>query len=122
MCVFFTHFLSARGCPRTFTLSGSHDNTKFDVLYKQDLFDYNNEYGPHGLMFYFVYDTVKGRPVGQRCGSCGTGPGFTCAVDAYDGTCDSRYCGQNALCSEEPACPEGTFRLLLFYFNYFAVV
>jgi hypothetical protein len=98
---------SALGCPMSFMLQGSHDNVKFDVLHTQDLFDYDREYGPEGVKFLFIYDTVKGRVNGQRCGSCSSGPGFTCSVDSYDATCDSRYCGQDALCAPEPQCPAG---------------
>ena len=92
----------------SFTLQGSHDNVKFEVLYTQDLYDYDREYGPSGVKFLFIYETVKGRVNGQRCGSCSSGPAFACSVDAYDATCDSRYCGPAALCAPEPQCPAGT--------------
>ena len=91
----------------SFALLGSHDNLKFDRLFSEDLFDYDRDYRQGGKMFYFLFETVRGRINGQRCGSCSSGPSFTCSLDAYDGTCDSRYCGQSGLCSPEPVCPPG---------------
>lgn len=92
----------------TFTLLGSHDNLKFTPLFYEDAFDYSQDFGEAGKTFYFYYDTARGRSNGQRCGSCSTAPDFTCSLDAYDGTCESRYCGQTGLCAAEPECPPGT--------------
>jgi len=111
------------GCPMTFQLLGSADNVKFDLLYQDDLYDYvtssntasslstssQTPYGEEGKMFYFAFDTVRGRILGQRCGSCTSGPAFTCNLDAYDATCNSRYCGSNGLCQKEPLCPAGEY-------------
>ena len=92
----------------TFTLLGSYDNVKYDILHQEDLYDYNNDYNvAGGKVFYFLYDTVRGRINGQRCGSCSAGPAFSCNLNAYDGTCDSRYCGVRGLCAVEPECPAG---------------
>ena len=92
----------------TFTLYGSKDNVKFDPLFTEDLYDYDNDYVEGGKMFYFIFDTVRGRVNGQRCGSCSSGPSFSCSLSAYDGTCNSRYCGDTGLCAPEPKCPTGT--------------
>jgi hypothetical protein len=93
----------------TFQLLGSHDNIKFDPVFSEDLYDYDRGYGEGGRIFHFIFDTARGRANGQRCGSCSTGPAFTCSLDAYDGTCDSRYCGQDGLCASEPQCPAGEY-------------
>jgi hypothetical protein len=99
----------ALGCPMTFKLLGSLDNNKFDVLFQEDLYDYSDDYGAGGKLFYFLFDSVRGRVNGQRCGSCASGPGFTCHIDAYDASCDSRYCGRQGLCAAEPKCPVGAW-------------
>lgn len=110
----------ARGCPMTFSLLGSHDNVRFDVIYQQDLFDYDGEYqiGTEGFLFYFVFDTTTGRLNGQRCGSCDSGPLFQCHLQAYDGSCASRYCGEKARCATRPVCPVGEY--MTFGFNSFS--
>ncbi len=105
------------GCPLTFTVQASYDNIKFDILHKVDLYDYTpynaktneEEYPLHGRMFYFVFDTVKGRINGQRCPSCELGPLYTCSLQGYDGQCDSTYCNQEGLCDDPPECPAGRY-------------
>ena len=42
------------GCPKTFALFGSHDNMLFDVITRQDLYDYNNEYANGGMVSQFL--------------------------------------------------------------------
>ncbi|KAJ1412983.1 hypothetical protein B484DRAFT_173156, partial [Ochromonadaceae sp. CCMP2298] len=96
-------------CIYTLQLLGSTDNVKFDLLYREDLYDHQQgDYGTEGRAFYFVFDTVRGRIDGQRCGSCSSGPSFSCHVQAYDSTCASRYCG-DSLCAPEPPCPAGEY-------------
>ena len=99
----------ASGCPMTFSLLGSNDNQKFDLIYKEDLFDNQNDYDSGSKMFYFIFETAKGRVNGQQCGSCTSGPAFTCSLAAYDGTCDSRYCGATGLCDAVPPCAPGEY-------------
>ena len=99
-----------KGCPKTFVLMGSYDNSKYDVLYKIDMDKYNNDYAvPGGKMFYFTFEAGKGRENGQRCGSCDTGPKFSCNKDAFDSLCASRFCTIDGLCGNVPACPAGEY-------------
>jgi protocatechuate 3,4-dioxygenase beta subunit len=98
------------GCPRAFSLYGSFDNIQFDEVYSTDLLEYSNEYNStHGKVFNFFWEAPTGRPNGHRCGSCTSGPLFTCNVDAYDGTCASKYCDNSGLCNEIPVCPPGEY-------------
>lgn len=107
----------ASGCPMTFAVQGSNDNVKFDTLYRADLYDYAHngsssfyaEYPRGGRMFYFPYDSLHGRANGQRCGSCDVAPSFTCHRDAFDVTCDSRYCGVDGRCAALPVCAAGQY-------------
>ena len=98
-----------KGCPRTFALYGSTDNKRFSVLYKNDLYDYNNDYAHGGKLFTFFQESPTGRPDGHRCGSCNMGPTFRCSLDAYDGTCASKYCTRKGVCGALPACPAGEY-------------
>lgn len=91
----------------TFALLGSHDNTKFTPLLHEDMFDYSLDFGTDGKTFYLYPETSRGLRNGQRCGSCSTTPDFTCVLDAYDGSCESKYCGREGLCAAEPKCPAG---------------
>jgi hypothetical protein len=103
------------GCPRTFALLGSRDNQKFDVIYSNDMYDYNNTYDPqNGQLFTFFWEHAEGRANGHICGSCDTGPAFTCSRDAYDATCASAYCNVNGICDEAPTCHVGEY----FDFSY----
>eukprot|EP01041_Mallomonas_annulata_P008562 gene8562-17664_t len=104
------HEVSPRGCPRTFTLQGSRDNIKYDVLTSVDMSEYSNEYSHGGRSFPFFWESPMGRPKGVRCGSCDSGPLFSCAKDAYDGTCASTYCGIEGKCGLEPLCPVGQYK------------
>lgn len=98
-----------RGCPMTFALLGSHDNMLFEVLTKQDLFDYANDYKNGGKLFTFFWESTAGRPLGRRCGSCETGPDFACALQAFDATCASQYCDVLGVCAPRPICKVGEF-------------
>jgi hypothetical protein len=117
---------TARGCPMTFSIQVSHDNVKFDVVYKEDLYNYsdlspashvNPYYGRNGKMFYFVAENSKGRNNGDSCGSCDLGPLFQCALDSYDSLCHSRYCNQQGYCDSPPICPAGQY-LDVVYHHY----
>lgn len=103
-----------KGCPKTFRVMGSYDTVKWETVYQQDLYDYDNEYSDGGNMFYFIFDTSQGRVNGQRCGSCDNGPNFMCNLNAYDGSCDSRYCSDSGVCSILPECPAGEYQSLGF--------
>ena len=104
------NILAPKGCPKTFMLMGSYDNSKYDVLYKIDMDKYNNDYAvPGGKMFYFTFEAGKGRENGQRCGSCDSGPRFSCNKDAFDSLCASRYCTIDGLCGDVPDCPAGEY-------------
>lgn len=97
-------------CPAIMTVMGSSDNIKYDTLMRVDLSNYNGEYGTdQGKIFYFNFDTYHGRVNGQSCGSCAIGPSFNCYLDAYDSTCDSRYCNQDGLCAAVPTCEAGQY-------------
>jgi hypothetical protein len=102
------------GCPRTFVLIASRDNQEFDVIYSQDMYDYNNSYSGGGHLFTFFWEHSEGRSNGHICGSCDTGPAFTCAVDAFDSTCTSTYCNVNGVCDEPAMCSLGEY----FSFSY----
>ncbi|RYG67158.1 hypothetical protein EON64_08080, partial [archaeon] len=109
----------AESCPRAFIVQGSRDNVKYDTLFMHDYKEYNDEYrnNSDGVMFYFGIDSVQGRLTGQRCGSCDIGPKFSCHLSAFDGTCNTHYCGADALCAPPPVCPPGRY-LSLQYSTY----
>eukprot|EP01031_Cornospumella_fuschlensis_P026613 gene26613-32162_t len=109
----------AEGCPRAFVVQGSFDNVKYETLFIHDYKEYNAEYrnNPDGVMFYFGIDSVQGRLNGQRCGSCDIGPKFSCHLSAFDGTCNTHYCGADATCALPPVCPQGRY-LSLQYSTY----
>ena len=99
-----------RGCPRTFTLLGSQDNVRFEVVTKKDLFDYDNEYSAAGgIKWNFFWEAPSGRPSGHKCGSCDSGPAFTCNIKAFDSSCSSSYCSIDGLCASPPSCRMGEY-------------
>lgn len=98
-----------QGCPKTFTLFGSYDNMLFDVIYTEDLYDYNNDYANGGKLFQFFWESPTGRPDGAVCGSCQSGPLFSCAIQSFDRTCSSLYCDVNGRCGEQPPCEAGQY-------------
>eukprot|EP01038_Epipyxis_sp_PR26KG_P006767 gene6767-9268_t len=102
------------GCPMTFILLGSYDNKKYDMLYKKDMFDYDNDYKNGGLTFYFTFETSHGRVNGQSCGSCEKGPKFSCSLDSFDSSCNSTYCNRYGTCDDLPICPLGEYQDLHF--------
>lgn len=109
------------GCPKTFTLFGSEDNSHYHIITFVDLYDYANDYGmaqmigsqKPGKTFHFNWDSAAGRPLGQRCGSCDTSPFFACSLSAYDGTCGTRYCTMAGVCGTPDACDAGSYRDLV---------
>jgi len=100
-----------QGCPKTFSVLGSHDNVRYEVLHRVDMDKYGLDYQvPGGKLFYFpALEGAGGRVDGQRCGSCDVGPLFTCAVQAWDALCASRYCTMEGLCGSIPACVAGKY-------------
>ena len=111
------HDSSPKGCPKTFTLSGSHDNLRFETLLVKDLFDYNNDYANGGLTMHFYWESGMGRLNGHRCGSCDKSPRFKCNTDGYDSTCASRYCSKDGRCASQIRCPAGQFLEKTFLVN-----
>ena len=103
------------GCPKVFSLLGSYDNHAYQIIRKFDLRPYGttptNHYPPgtRGKTFQFHWENSIGRPNGQRCGSCDSGPLFQCATAGYDSSCASSYCEQD-VCASLPACPAGQYR------------
>jgi hypothetical protein len=106
---------NARGCPMTFEVLGSNDDSRYETLRKVDMFDYSGGYnaaqgnGTSSMTFDFVWESPGGRQNGQRCGSCDSGPDFVCSVKAIDNTCASSYCGVSGYCESLPVCPAGWF-------------
>ena len=98
-----------RGCPRTFQLLGSKDNMHWETITKVDMYDYAGEYANGGQLFRFFWEAPTGRPNGHRCGTCEMGPKFMCNLDAYDGSCASRYCNTIGSCDDLPLCPAGEY-------------
>ena len=103
------HPANPKGCPMTFVLSGSNDNIRFKTLFKQDYYDYNNEYANGGAVNHFYWSSSVGRTLGHRCGSCDVAPTYLCKTDRYDSSCASRYCGKDGLCALPPVCEAGFY-------------
>jgi hypothetical protein len=103
------HASSPMGCPMTFTLSGSYDNIRFTELFRQDYYDYTNEYANGGIVSDFFWESPVGRLNGHRCGTCNQAPRFTCNIDGYDSTCASRYCDIHGRCAPQRLCKAGQY-------------
>ena len=100
---------SPRGCPRTFKLLGSTDSIYWKTVTQVDMYDYAGEYANGGKLFTFFWEAPTGRPNGHKCGTCDLGPKFLCYLDAYDGTCASRYCNAFGTCDDLPVCRAGEY-------------
>ena len=101
-------------CPQTFNILGSNDNLNYDIIKSIDLYDYSNEYsnGFHnnlGMEFNFIWEYPTGRPQGVQCGSCNLSPYYTCKINSFDGSCQSKYCNQNGICGLPDPCPIGKY-------------
>jgi hypothetical protein len=101
-------------CPRAFAVLGSTDGSAYDLLYSRTLltpevWDHQGSGPQAGAFFSWAYHSPRGRPVGERCGSCDTGPAFQCRLGAFDYTCATTFCGADGRCSSRPFCPPGSF-------------
>jgi hypothetical protein len=83
--------MAPKGCPKSFSLQGSSDNIKFETLYKVDLTPFSSStnntydslaskygYTEKGQVFNIYWESSTGRETGHRCGSCDSGPSFSC--------------------------------------------
>lgn len=101
-----------RGCPRTFSLLGSFDNIRYDVIMRADLFknELVHEYSSvQGHLFTFFWESPLGKPNGHRCGSCDRAPEFSCRTTGLDHSCASTWCGVDGFCAPYPQCPPGSY-------------
>ena len=107
-----SHAAVPEGCPMTFSLFGGNSLTRpFTLIKHVDLFDYQDDiYANGGHTFHFFDETPLGRLNGQKCGSCDKPPLFSCAVRAYDSSCQSQFCGMMGRCAEPEECSEGFYR------------
>jgi hypothetical protein len=101
---------SYAGCPMTFALFGSNQPfADFELITSHDSFDFNASDFAEGQVFNFFEESLNGRAVGQRCGSCDRPLHFSCSLNAFDSSCETMYCGVGGLCAEPEACPPGRY-------------
>lgn len=96
---------SGIGLPLSFSLQGSRDNIDYFNIYKNDYLvttQFSNT-------FYFLFETMIGRPLYHTCGSCDTYPMFSCSFQSYDPSCISKYCNNEGLCDNLPSCSLGEY-------------